>query len=996
MDENNIIVRVTGEANLSAAQQEMQDLASSAYDIAQALTDLRKAEAAEIAELEKQRKEIEDNIASLQELIDTQENAQSVVEQLNEQIAEEQSKLAGLGKQIDSVRAKYKPLIMEKQSELRANKQNAAELSKSINQYKMIGGAAGTMRNQIRELTMRLQEMEAAGDTSSQTYMDMSVQLAKLTDAAGDTQAAIRLLASDTKNLDVAMQVGSGLAGAFNATTSAMALFDGESEELQKAFLKVQAAMAMLNGVQQVAAVLDKRSAANIVLRTALTKLFAKEKAKETRNVVAATTASGADAVAKGTETAATTAATVATKAWTAALLANPIMWLVLGISALVAGIALYNSSISKSGKAERAAEKSQKALEHQTLLTTKQFQRYGAAHEKVMTDIEKRETHEMANAKKRNATNLEMHNIELGYMKERRDELNAYQKKFIAQNNIEQKAANKAVEDQRKVVNSKKKGTKEYYEAVEKLNELEQHMNETYAAGTEAYMDYYNAFYAVVEKEAEIAAERLAIADKLKQSRLNLMKDGAEKEIAQVKFNYEQQLREVEKGSALYQSMIAERDKAIEDINRQYDLRIQAAVVKQYKNESDAAEHDLELKKWYYEQDAQYKVMALDKNKMTEEEYAAAVEEINIGLQKNLRSIESERINSETALRNDALIAQQNYAEEVLSSSKTTYAEALQAQRDLKDARDQLLQSEFDALDAHYKNGEMTYEEYQRKLEELNHERIQNEIDDENQKFEQIKELSSEIMSFVGDMASEIFGAISDNINRQLEDLDNLYTTDAEEAKENANKKYISEKELEDKKLELKRKAAAVEKAEAAFNIAMNTAMAIMRIWADVPKVDFGATTIVMTAMAAALGATQLAMVLAKPLPQYAKGRAGGEGEFAMVGERGAELMYIPQGASIVPHDKLSRPELWGQYGIPKGKRPIMPHVDPDIAGFAIAQQMGYGIDYDKLGRTIMDNVRIPAQKAVHVNVDRTGILVSEGNDTHHILNHKYEAAWT
>ena len=387
---------------------------------------------------------------------------------------------------------------------------------------------------------------------------------------------------------------------------------------------------------------------------------------------------------------------------------------------------------------------------------------------------------------------------------------------------------------------------------------------------------------------------------------------------------------------------------------------------------------------------------MALDKNKMTEEEYAAAVEEINIGLQKNLRSIESERINSETALRNDALIAQQNYAEEVLSSSKTTYAEALQAQRDLKDARDQLLQSEFDALEAHYKNGEMTYEEYQRKLEELNHERIQNEIDDENQKFEQIKELSSEIMSFVGDMASEIFGAISDNINRQLEDLDNLYTTDAEEAKENANKKYISEKELEDKKLELKRKAAAVEKAEAAFNIAMNTAMAIMRIWADVPKVDFGATTIVMTAMAAALGATQLAMVLAKPLPQYAKGRAGGEGEFAMVGERGAELMYIPQGASIVPHDKLSRPELWGQYGIPKGKRPIMPHIDPEIAGFAIAQQMGYGIDYDKLGRTIMDNVRIPAQKAVHVNVDRTGILVSEDKDTHHILNHKYEAAWT
>ena len=240
------------------------------------------------------------------------------------------------------------------------------------------------------------------------------------------------------------------------------------------------------------------------------------------------------------------------------------------------------------------------------------------------------------------------------------------------------------------------------------------------------------------------------------------------------------------------------------------------------------------------------------------------------------------------------------------------------------------------------------------------------------------------------------IFGAISDSIQQQIDDLDEYYTTDAEEAKEDANKKYISEKELADKKLALKRKAAAVEKAEAAFNIAMNTAMAIMRIWADVPKVDFGATTIAMTAFAAALGATQLAMVLAKPLPKYAKGRKRGKGEYAMVGERGAELMWIPDNASIVPHHKVNKPETWGDYDVPMPYIPAQPNIEREIIRSIVMQHVGFaGLDYDRIGKSVADNIHIPEQKAVYVTVDRNGIGVSEGGDTHTYLNRKYQGAW-
>ena len=191
----------------------------------------------------------------------------------------------------------------------------------------------------------------------------------------------------------------------------------------------------------------------------------------------------------------------------------------------------------------------------------------------------------------------------------------------------------------------------------------------------------------------------------------------------------------------------------------------------------------------------------------------------------------------------------------------------------------------------------------------------------------------------------------------------------------------------MEDKKLALKRKSAAVEKASAAFSIAVNTAMAIMRIWADVPKVDFGATTIAMTALAAALGATQLAMVLAKPLPQYAKGRNKGKGEYAIVGERGAELMYIPENASIIPNNKITRPETWGAYGVPQ-----LPDIGNDMANMAVLHQLGF--DYDRFGKAVANNM--PSQKAVNVTIDRNGIEINEGGNSSRYLNRKYSASWT
>ncbi len=73
---------------------------------------------------------------------------------------------------------------------------------------------------------------------------------------------------------------------------------------------------------------------------------------------------------------------------------------------------------------------------------------------------------------------------------------------------------------------------------------------------------------------------------------------------------------------------------------------------------------------------------------------------------------------------------------------------------------------------------------------------------------------------------------------------------------------------ELDAKRAEIELKQAKRQRAMAIVNIITNTALAIMKIWADVPKMDWGAATIALTAVAAGLGAAQIAMVAAQPLP--------------------------------------------------------------------------------------------------------------------------------
>lgn len=92
--------------------------------------------------------------------------------------------------------------------------------------------------------------------------------------------------------------------------------------------------------------------------------------------------------------------------------------------------------------------------------------------------------------------------------------------------------------------------------------------------------------------------------------------------------------------------------------------------------------------------------------------------------------------------------------------------------------------------------------------------------------------------------------------------------------AKEKIDKAYADkEKKIRLEQAELARKQAIFNKALAIAQIAMNTALGITRVIAEVPKVDFGITTGILIAAYAALGALQAGVVLAQPVAKFAKG---------------------------------------------------------------------------------------------------------------------------
>jgi hypothetical protein len=126
---------------------------------------------------------------------------------------------------------------------------------KALADYDAAAESAGqstvSLRTQIRQGREELVKLEQQGKANTKEYFELEKNVARLTDAFGDQQQRIKILASDTKALDFGKGAITAATAAFSAYTSVSVLVGDQNEELQKKTLQLFAAMQLLQSLEQ-------------------------------------------------------------------------------------------------------------------------------------------------------------------------------------------------------------------------------------------------------------------------------------------------------------------------------------------------------------------------------------------------------------------------------------------------------------------------------------------------------------------------------------------------------------------------------------------------------------------------------------------------------------------------------------------------------------------------------------------------------------------------
>ena len=205
-----------------------------------------------------------------------------------------------------------------------------------------------------------------------------------------------------------------------------------------------------------------------------------------------------------------------------------------------------------------------------------------------------------------------------------------------------------------------------------------------------------------------------------------------------------------------------------------------------------------------------------------------------------------------------------------------------------------------------------------------------QAEIEDEKKKQALIDTLDNtvKLTNALGDIGSVLFDRKIQQYDDEIQANDDYYAKilDNENLSEEQRSALEAERErknaeLEKKKRNEQRKQAEFNKAIAIFETIVNTASGVVEALPNIP----------LAVLTGVLGAAQLAVIAATPIPKYKHGRTGGKAEFAFVGDGGVSeiierakggyeitpstdtLTYLGQGDKVHPNaDKFLQEQAY------------------------------------------------------------------------------------
>lgn len=229
---------------------------------------------------------------------------------------------------------------------------------------------------------------------------------------------------------------------------------------------------------------------------------------------------------------------------------------------------------------------------------------------------------------------------------------------------------------------------------------------------------------------------------------------------------------------------------------------------------------------------------------------------------------------------------------------------------------------------------------------------------------FENMAQAVGKIVSGITSLMTDIYDARIENIEKEQEANDEAYdkeieriesleengaisTEEAEARKRDAEKKTAAKnEELEKKKAALQEKQAKWDKANSIVQAGIATALAITNALPNLVLAD----------LVGAMGAAQIAVIAAQPIPRYAKGTKDHPGGLAIVGDGGKKEGIITDNGLFVTPDKPTLVNL-----------PAHAQVIPDLS--YIYDRDGLTSDYGMIEKKLKD-------------MRESGIVVNVNND--------------
>ncbi len=937
----------------------------------------------------------------------------------------------------------------------KALKDAGVDVTAFTKKTEQLATAEDNLKKQLKEIKAQMVLLKAESKDTTAEYEALRRKAGELDDAIKDVNESVSRTGSDTRGLDNLIDLASGVAGGFAVAQGVTALFGDENEELQKTLLKVNAAMAVLQGLQQIQNLLSKEQFKTLGTLIGLKKIETiqtnLQAAAESKNII----------VRNG--------AIVAQKALNVVMKANPIGILLTAFAAIAGAIAIF------SGKNKEASVNVE--------LLNRQLEEQKRILDETVESIQFRNSIDIARAKERGETELQIHVRTIqGYGKQATE----YRKSILQRTAAAEKFFNIQYDQITSLETAEKSLFNLNTKAAQQTGELSEQQKAFFEGGRailegiiDDYRNLQQAQRAIVSTNAEFAASqaqkrREEAKKKSEQAKADAKADAAAlfeienrrlQQLAELSMKYANDETKPFEIRLLALEDYEERQKAVIRNRQSFELKAEKLTINQRKNIVDAADKEIEKLK---ADNLQKQNDIIHTNFVKETENEIALEKAKLSTQlalakegsaeqlhiknalieqeakaeklaaqgtirdQELLAQELERINSESNRKkseNDAafylakseklrqlLASQDNITtaqiDIAINNPKTNNEKRFQLEQEKrKIALQQTLKELADLEQAHKDSLLKDEEQYQIDRNNLiakgmrqSAEIADADKDHQLENFQKIKEKIAQVLGYL----QQAYDAFYDiQAEKRQADFDDAIARLNEQHEKEINTKNLTEaqkadidKKYRSREAALRRQAFEADKQAKRSQAIINGALAALNALATAPTIIAG---IALAAGVAITTGLQIAKINSAQPPAFKKGTKNAPKGYAWVGEEGPELVYLKGGERIHPYkESMEIAASWrGGSMLEKaldGVRRSIPSTDKEVFNNISIGNSGQFLTkkdvYQAMQQAIREGIDIPPAVSVNNTMDGDGFAsyVEENGNKRAIRNQRYK----